>query len=105
MRRKRDSDLAFLEWESAGDLEPTPYTAFMAGWAAALASRATDRAELEALREALKALIPFAEEHVGLSYRDADVPIVMDDPILVRARALAAAPTAERRPADGDGGA
>jgi hypothetical protein len=44
-----------------------------------------------ALREALEALVPFAEEHVGLSYRNADVLTVMDGPVLKNARAVLAA--------------
>jgi hypothetical protein len=38
------------------------------------------------LKAALKKLIPFAEEHVALSYRDADVPTVMNDSVLKQAR-------------------
>lgn len=43
--------------------------------------------ENERLCKALADLILFAEEHVELSYRDADVPQMVADPILERARA------------------
>jgi hypothetical protein len=39
-------------------------------------------------RDALSELITFAEEHVRLSYRDADVPQMLADPILKRARSV-----------------
>lgn len=42
--------------------------------------------ENERLRSAISEVIGFAEEHVRLSYRDADVPQVLADPVLQRAR-------------------
>lgn len=73
--------VAYTMWRAGRDWERARQSADLA------AARAT----IERLKAVIGELIGFGEEHVRLSYRNADVPQMLADPVLRRARAALAA--------------